>query len=247
MALADLDSDGMLEMVIDDNTMITATYEGKYLAYNHDGTPLDGWPVTTLGTTMMNMVCLTDVNNDGFVDMAGSGDYASEAWTNIYLWDTDYVYDPDAIVIPCFQYNVRHDGLWVGETPTPPELAVTLTPVNPPIVIPAGGGSFDYTVQIANTGTAPATFDAWIEAVLPGGSTFGPIILRESITLPVGMTLFRAMTQNVPANAPPGLYSYRCNAGYHPDVVGGPAADCGYSLAGVAADAGAARGDGRVA
>jgi hypothetical protein len=201
VALADLDGDGMIEMVIDDNTMVIATYEGKYLAYNHDGTPLDGWPVTTLGTTMMSMVCLTDVNNDGFVDMIGAGSYASEGWSNIYLWNTDYAYDPAAVVISTFQYNVRHDGLWAGEPPTPPELAVTLTPVNPPIVIPAGGGSFDYTVQIANTGAAPATFDGWIEAVLPSGTIFGPIILRESINVPVGGTIIRTMTQEVPANA----------------------------------------------
>jgi len=218
VALADLDGDGMIEMIVDDNTMITATYEGKYLAFNHDGSPLAEWPVTTIGTTMMNMVCLNDVNNDGYVDILGAGDYASENWTNIFLWDTDYVYDPDAIVIPCFQYNVRHDGIVDVEFVTP-ELAATLTPINPPIVIPSGGGSFDYTVEIENIGSSAAAFDGWIEADLPTGTTFGPIILRENITLPVGGMVNRTLTQYVPGAAPAGTYTYRLNVGYHPDVV----------------------------
>ena len=98
-------------------------------------------------------------------------------------------------------------------------LAVTLTPENPPIVIPAGGGTFGYTLDIENISGGTFTFDGWIEAVLPDGSVYGPILLRPDLTLNPSASIIRTMTQNVPANAPAGTYTYRLNTGNHPDNV----------------------------
>ncbi len=86
-------------------------------------------------------------------------------------------------------------------------LEVILTPENPPIVIPAGGGSFNYTIDL----TAPSNseiFDVWIDVLLPGGTQYGPLMSRE-ITLPGGQTMSRYMTQSVPGGAPQGEYTYR--------------------------------------
>jgi len=99
-----------------------------------------------------------------------------------------------------------------------PAFAVTLTPQGLPIVIPPGGGNFQYNVTIANFGPA-ITFDAWMEAVLPGGTVYGPIILRENLTLNPGGQLTRDMTQNIPGAAPAGTYIYRCKAGNYPEIV----------------------------
>ncbi len=219
VALADLDGDGMVELIVDDNTMITATYEGKYLAFNHDGTPLAGWPLSVTGCTMFHMTCLTDVNHDGFVDLVGAGSYASEGWSNIYLWDTDYVYDEANIIVPCFQYNLRHDGVYPGGTVTPPDIEVTLTPVNPPIVIPSAGGSFDFNGEINNIGTATAYFDAWTEIDLPSGGTVSPVILRENLWMNAGGSISRDLMQEVPGNAPAGAYTYRMLVGDYPNTV----------------------------
>jgi hypothetical protein len=98
-------------------------------------------------------------------------------------------------------------------------IEVTLTPVDPPITILVNGGSFDYGVDIENVGSSSVTFDAWIEAVLPNDSLFGPIILRDDLVLPASGLLTRAMTQSVPSGAPWGWYTYRCNAGAYPDSV----------------------------
>ena len=100
-----------------------------------------------------------------------------------------------------------------------PTLDVSLTPVNPPIVIPAGGGTFSFDVFIENTGPALTIFDAWIEAVLPNQSIYGPIFLRPAINLPSGVTIVRAMNQNIPGSAPAGNYTYRLNTGIHPNTV----------------------------
>lgn len=116
-------------------------------------------------------------------------------------------YDPTTIGI-CDNYSVLF---------LPPEenfpVTVTLTPESPSIVIPAGGGSFDYNVDLSSTAGNPETFDIWVEAVLPNGSIYGPI-LNRSLTLQPGGTLSREMTQQVPGGAPVGEYFYRCSIGY---------------------------------
>ncbi|MBL7191689.1 T9SS type A sorting domain-containing protein [bacterium] len=96
-----------------------------------------------------------------------------------------------------------------------PTLQVTLTPVNPPIVIPATGGTFQYHLDILNNGSDPALFDAWIEVTLPSGSSYDPNIGRDGLNLAPGSSLGRDMTQNVPAGAPAGSYTYILNTGNH--------------------------------
>ncbi|MBC8204832.1 T9SS type A sorting domain-containing protein [bacterium] len=102
---------------------------------------------------------------------------------------------------------------------TIPEVVIELTPVNPPIIIPAAGGSFNYLLQINNTSAAPVTFDGWISALLPDSSFYGPILLRENITIGAGASIQRNMTQNVPGGAPAGDYEYIGRVGQHPDLI----------------------------
>ena len=99
-------------------------------------------------------------------------------------------------------------------TPTStPDLQVTLIPVNPPIVIPAAGGSFEYNLNILNIGGNPAMFDAWIVATLPNGTPFD-VMGRDGLNLAPGASIGRDMTQNVPGGAPAGSYVYTLNTGY---------------------------------
>lgn len=93
------------------------------------------------------------------------------------------------------------------------DVQVTLTPVNPPINIPASGGSFGYGIDIFNNGTQTSIFDVWTNATLPNGSTYGPIISRSNINLSAGSHIIRNMTQNVPASAPAGQYTYNAYVG----------------------------------
>jgi len=97
---------------------------------------------------------------------------------------------------------------------------ITLTPHNPPITIPAGGGSFSFDVRIENHAVLSVPFDAWIEAVLPNGGVYGPIILRQNLNLPSGGMLFRPnLNQTVPGGAPAGEYLYRLRAGDYSDSI----------------------------
>ncbi|MBC8203988.1 MAG: T9SS type A sorting domain-containing protein [FCB group bacterium] len=99
-----------------------------------------------------------------------------------------------------------------------PTMTVSLTPASTPVIIPAAGGSFDYTIDITNDDTAPVFFDAWIEAELPSGSLYG-VLLREGLSLAPNASIVRNMTQNVPASAPAGDYSYIAKTGDHPSTV----------------------------
>ena len=92
---------------------------------------------------------------------------------------------------------------------------IFLTPVNPPIVIPAGGGSFNYQVDLANIESISCSFDAWIDVELPDGTIIGPLLLRQGMTLSPGAYIFREMTQSVPGAAPIGTYTYRAHIGVY--------------------------------
>lgn len=104
-------------------------------------------------------------------------------------------------------------------TITVPDVTITMTPINPPIIIPSIGGNFDYNVTLANNETGPANFDAWIIATLPGGGdvlALGPI----NLTRPGSSSLTRLRTQYVPGNAPSGTYTYTGNVGLYPGLIG---------------------------
>ena len=100
-----------------------------------------------------------------------------------------------------------------------PDVQVTLTPYNTPIQIPAGGGSFDFNVELTNAGNNPATFDAWTMATLPSGAVVGPLLGPFTLTLNPGGTIERDRTQAVPGAAPSGVYSYDAYVGDYPTVV----------------------------
>jgi len=101
----------------------------------------------------------------------------------------------------------------VMEGPPPPDLSVTLTPHDPPIQIPAGGGSFMFDVAIENTTAEAIVADVWIDVVPPGGTALS-LVVRTDVSFPASTTITRPdMTQNVPPRAPAGTYTYTCSVG----------------------------------
>jgi hypothetical protein len=90
---------------------------------------------------------------------------------------------------------------------------VHLTPSNPPITIPAQGGSFQFTVSLTNCGTVLCNPQVWIMVGLPSGQTYGPVLGPYTIPLDTSAVLSRVRSQNVPASAPPGVYTYKAYVG----------------------------------
>lgn len=96
-------------------------------------------------------------------------------------------------------------------------LDIQLTPHDPPIQIPATGGSFMYDVLITNVDSVGGVFDGWIEALLPGAIPY-EILVRTGLYIDPGVAISRPdLVQNVPGAAPAGTYVYQGHVGEYPD------------------------------
>ena len=95
----------------------------------------------------------------------------------------------------------------------PPEIAVNLTPENPPIFIPGSGGSFNFNIAVSNNTASPSTFDVWTMATLPNGHAAGPLVGPVTVTVPPLTTIDRDRTQAVGFGAPAGAYTYDAYVG----------------------------------
>jgi hypothetical protein len=106
----------------------------------------------------------------------------------------------------------------VSEASSTPTMDITIAPVNPPIVIPANGGSFQYNMNPHNIGTTPQTFQLWNHIITAQGpiiSAFGPI----TRTLPGGANPTRTLTQNVASTVPAGTHYYVSLVGTYPTTI----------------------------
>ena len=109
--------------------------------------------------------------------------------------------------------------LVLSGSPAPP-LYLTLTPENPPIVIPALGGSFNYNIEGGNSGSTPETADVWCNVTLPNGSSYGPTLGPvTNFSFPGTWSTNRDRTQAVPAAAPEGNYTYHGYVGVYPSII----------------------------
>ncbi|MCF8369024.1 MAG: FG-GAP-like repeat-containing protein [Bacteroidales bacterium] len=105
--LADLDGDGNVELMWDDNT--TAN---EYIGYNHDGTVMEGWPLSLDGSSFFMNPFVADLNNDGILDMSGAAQELTTDQLYFYLWNVNVAVNPNLAFLPILQYNVRHDGVY---------------------------------------------------------------------------------------------------------------------------------------
>ena len=98
------------------------------------------------------------------------------------------------------------------------DLTVELTPENPPIIVPANGGSVNFNIAIGNNEAATVGFSIWTTATLPSGAEFGPMI-NIAVNLPGGALVDRDRIQLVPAGAPVGAYVYNAYVGVYPNNI----------------------------
>jgi hypothetical protein len=116
-----------------------------------------------------------------------------------------------------YAQNINADGT-LGNPGTFP-VSVTLTPINPPVLIPATGGSFEFNATLDNSASSSQTFDVWIMVQLPSGAWYGPALGPLTLTLPPNFTLTRVRTQSVPGSAPAGDYWYQGRIGDYPGTI----------------------------
>jgi len=87
-----------------------------------------------------------------------------------------------------------------------PDLRITLRPLNPPIVVPANGGSFDFNVAVTNHGPTQEEFVTWTRIRYPDSTWTAPIFGPTSILPPLNVVVTRRCTQTIPATFPAGQY-----------------------------------------
>ena len=108
--------------------------------------------------------------------------------------------------------------VWVIRLDNIEPVQVTLTPFNPPIIIPENGGTFDFNIEVENVIDEPQTVDIWTEISLPGVGTV-PVINLPDYTLSGGQSINRDREQEVPSFAPTGTYTYYGYIGDYPWVI----------------------------
>jgi hypothetical protein len=91
---------------------------------------------------------------------------------------------------------------------SPTQLDVTLTPLNPPIIVPATGGSFSFNVSIQRVVGPAAPYTVWARIKNPDGSYTLPTLGPVTVNTPVGLLVTRTRNQSVPGTWAAGLYTY---------------------------------------
>jgi hypothetical protein len=94
-------------------------------------------------------------------------------------------------------------------------LELSIEPYNPPVIIPPGGGEFQFGVAVENPNTVSLGFDLWGQIDLPVGGSIETFFVEE-FQLGSGNSNTWHYEQSIPFNAPPGIYTYYAYIGEYP-------------------------------
>jgi hypothetical protein len=93
-----------------------------------------------------------------------------------------------------------------------PPVQVLVRPREIPYLIPAEGGTLEFTIRGKNRELVALTITFWCDVTLPDCTIYGPVLGPLDLTIPPGETLVRDRRQNVPAVAPMGVYYFNAYA-----------------------------------
>ncbi len=151
ISVADMDGDGDPELVWGDNAEY-ADLTGRLFAYHHDGTPVAGWPLHTVGSPFNNSVAFGDVDADGDVELAVVSGLALEPQYTVYVWNLAPSGVTADVQMPMVRYGPGRDGVH------PQPVTVGVPPVVPggglrmsPIVSPSRDG-VDVSLHVPRSG-----------------------------------------------------------------------------------------------
>jgi hypothetical protein len=100
-----------------------------------------------------------------------------------------------------------------------PHVFIQADPAWIPMLVPASGGPVVCNLKIGNAFSTVQVKDFWTTVVLPNGTVYGPLLLRQNRSLPPSDSLNVTITQWVPATAPAGFYRYDVHVGTYPSTV----------------------------
>lgn len=164
---------------------------GFVALYRNDGTPSS--PFWTLEATPYQGWDFGDYAKPVLADLDGDGDpdllVGCEAGGLYLMKNIGFLYDVD----------------------------ISLLPYNPPIIIPPGGGEFQYVLQVANHESIPLPVSIWTTITMPDGQIYGPI---DSLTINLQPdTVSQLMTQEIPREFPSGTYAFNGYVGAGAELI----------------------------
>jgi predicted outer membrane repeat protein len=107
--------------------------------------------------------------------------------------------DPDGTVADMGAYYFYH---------VLPPVAIDLQPINPPITIPAVGGTYSYFAFAHNTTSSAQPCRVWSKIKYPNGAWTGYVLGPLNLNIPASLNLSRLRNQNVPGSWPGGSYQH---------------------------------------
>lgn len=235
----DYNEDGLKDLIVGNDPAYIRYYQNFGTNANPVFNNYIQIPTTPTITQIKNAPDIGDLNGDGLKDLAfgwwqgtvvyypnsGTNNAPTFAeshelsvlgdsldpggWTHLEMNDWDEDGDLDLIY-----------GEWNGDVRVyynlSGEFTANITSIGPPIVIPPGGGSFQFNAAFANESEYAARVDVWTVVKLPNGNETGPL-LQVTVDMPLGFSVQRIRTQNVPATAPAGNYEYILRMGVCPN------------------------------
>ena len=115
-------------------------------------------------------------------------------------------------------YGSGGSDAWMVRVNAHQDVLVGMNPLNPPLIVPAGGGEFQFEISLLNNTNGALSTDFWTQIYKPGQFVV-PILNMPGLNLGPGIPVVRERNQNIPAYAPGGEYIYYGFCGTYPWVV----------------------------
>jgi hypothetical protein len=104
--IVDVDGDGFVELLYDDNCA-----QCDLQGINHDGTPLEAFPLVVDGSSFQQSPVLGDFDGNGTLDMAASGNFLQQGTTSLYQFTSSVAWNPALAPVRMYQYDEKRSGV----------------------------------------------------------------------------------------------------------------------------------------
>ncbi len=129
ITLADLNADGNLELICDENVQDNLG-QGQYLGFTLQADTITDFPLEIAGNSSFNQFVMEDLNGNGFYEIIGRGNDLVTTINHTQLWNSDFSYTSVNVINPYYQINKKHNGY----IPLKP-VATSMQPVNSSAII----------------------------------------------------------------------------------------------------------------